>query len=223
MIEEEGVDAFESEIRRTFDSIEECRNWEHRLLKRINAVRREDFLNKSDGKSISPEAAERGRMNRSVSQLMRDASRKTGKNNAGRKHGEEMREKISASLQGNTHRLGKKDSEASRLKKSLSKIGKPSNAVGNHQPPCSCVLCGRTMTSGSLQQHYSTKHLGIKRKPAVSQHSEEAKYKMRVHRNRFVTNGSEDILIESVADRFEFLSKHTEYTPGKLIRKKRGT
>ena len=223
MIEEEGVDAFESEIRRTFDSIEECRNWEHRLLKRIHAVQREDFLNKSDGKSVSPESAEIGRKNRISSERFLSAIKKIGENNKGRVHSSETREKISKSLVGNKYKLGKKETDATRRKKRESKLGKPSNAVGNHQPPCSCILCGRLMTSGTIQLHYASVHLGIKRNPAVKQHSEEAKYKMRIHRNKFVTNGSEEILIESVADRFEFLSNHPEYSPGKLDRKKRGT
>jgi len=42
------------EIRRTFSSEEEARNWEHRVLRRINAVHREDFLNETDNKAIKP-------------------------------------------------------------------------------------------------------------------------------------------------------------------------
>ena len=44
------------EIRKTFSGdnrIKEAQHWEHRVLKRMKVVHREDFLNKTDGKSIS--------------------------------------------------------------------------------------------------------------------------------------------------------------------------
>lgn len=42
------------EIRKTFLSIDACREWEHRVLKRMRVIYRDDFLNKTDNKSICP-------------------------------------------------------------------------------------------------------------------------------------------------------------------------
>lgn len=42
------------QVRRIFDNSESSRNWEHRVLRRINAVYREDFLNETDNKAIKP-------------------------------------------------------------------------------------------------------------------------------------------------------------------------
>ena len=45
------------EIRKTFigqNRVAEARNWEHKVLKRLKATTRTDYLNRSDGKSIPP-------------------------------------------------------------------------------------------------------------------------------------------------------------------------
>lgn len=109
-----GKDSFIYEIRKTFDDKQKARNWEHKVLKRINAVIRNDFLNKTDNISICPNAAK--------------------------------------------SMLGKKESEETRLKKSKAKLGKPSNAIGCHQPRCSCLICHREMTSGTLKRHFDYHH-----------------------------------------------------------------
>ena len=45
------------QIRKTFRNVDDARLWEERLLKRIDAARRSDFLNKANGKAIPPELA----------------------------------------------------------------------------------------------------------------------------------------------------------------------
>lgn len=42
------------EIRKVFDDVTKARMWEHRVLKRLDAANRGEFLNKSDGLSIPP-------------------------------------------------------------------------------------------------------------------------------------------------------------------------
>ena len=158
MIEQFGKESFVFEIRKTFDEIETARLWETRVLKKINAVTRQDFINRTDNISISNDDAERGRRNRISSEAHKAAVSIVGKSNAGKKHSLQTKEKVSASLIGNTRRTGKKDSEYTRLKKSISKIGKPSNAVGNYQPVCSCIICGKRVTSSTIKQH-SNKHI----------------------------------------------------------------
>jgi hypothetical protein len=44
--------SFEYEVRKTFNNIFKCQEWEFKVLKRINAVERDDFLNKSNGKGL---------------------------------------------------------------------------------------------------------------------------------------------------------------------------
>jgi hypothetical protein len=48
------------QIRKTFSLIESARTWEHKVLKRLNAARRYDYLNRTDNYSISPEDCGRG-------------------------------------------------------------------------------------------------------------------------------------------------------------------
>lgn len=40
------------EIRKEFDSINEARNWENKVLKRLKVIKRNDYLNKTDNISI---------------------------------------------------------------------------------------------------------------------------------------------------------------------------
>ena len=47
-------------VRKTFDSISEAQQWEHKVLRRINAKERADFLNKTDNICISYEAGAEG-------------------------------------------------------------------------------------------------------------------------------------------------------------------
>ena len=53
LIEQYGVTGFDFEIRKVFNSVKEARDWEHRVLYRIKAKNRNDFLNKTDNKSIN--------------------------------------------------------------------------------------------------------------------------------------------------------------------------
>ena len=47
-------------IRKTFENKTAARLWENKVLKRMNVVKRDDFLNKTDNISIAPEAAMKG-------------------------------------------------------------------------------------------------------------------------------------------------------------------
>lgn len=55
-----GKDSFEFEIRKTFNSQNESRQWEHRVLRRMKVIKDTRFLNQTDNISISPEAASKG-------------------------------------------------------------------------------------------------------------------------------------------------------------------
>lgn len=156
LIEEYGEDSFLFEIRKIFDDKEKCREWEHKVLRRLNVVRRSDFINKTDNKAISQESAIIGLKNRTPSEKFISHITSVGKSNKGRMHSTEINKK--KGVPGNKFSLGRKDNEATKLKKRNSKLGKPSNAVGNKQPRCSCLLCGKEITSSVLKRHYSYNH-----------------------------------------------------------------
>ena len=49
LIEKFGTDSFEVKVRRLFDSGEKALLWEHKLLTRLNAAKRSDWLNRHNG------------------------------------------------------------------------------------------------------------------------------------------------------------------------------
>jgi hypothetical protein len=51
LIAEYGVDSFEFEVRRTFDNGKSALLWEHKVLRRLNASERPDWINRHNGGS----------------------------------------------------------------------------------------------------------------------------------------------------------------------------
>lgn len=47
LISEYGKESFSFEIRKTFSSIEECRKWEERVLRKLNVTSKDDWINKN--------------------------------------------------------------------------------------------------------------------------------------------------------------------------------
>lgn len=45
------------QIRKTFNNINDARNWEHKVLRRMNIIYNDKFLNKTDNHSIDPKYA----------------------------------------------------------------------------------------------------------------------------------------------------------------------
>lgn len=157
LINRYGKDSFVYEIRKTFQDKKKAIAWEHRVLRKINAVSRNDFINKTDNIAICPDSA-RAMLGKSQTTKQKAAASKTGKSNLGRKASDETKAKISISLLDNKYKLGKKESDETRVKKSLSKLGKPSNAIGNNQPRCSCLECHRQITSSTIKSHFQRYH-----------------------------------------------------------------
>lgn len=158
LIELDGKNSFEIQIRKTFSDANKARIWENKVLNRLNVINRSDFINKSNNISISPEAAASAMKGKHQSEKQKLIVNQIGKANLGRKHTEETRKKVSISLIGNTRKLGVKESIETKLKKSLAKIGKPGNAIGNYQPRCSCIICKKETTSGTLKRHFNYYH-----------------------------------------------------------------
>ena len=156
LIHQYGEETFMYEIRKTFDNANDARLWEHKVLRRMNVVHREDFLNMTDNISISPEAASRGSKGRTPSEANLTHARNMGLANKGKVHSKEINK--TKGHPGNKHKLGIKESVESKEKKRLSKLGKPSNAIGNYQPKCSCICCHKVLTSGTIKQHVMKWH-----------------------------------------------------------------
>ena len=128
LIRKYGKKSFQFEIRKTFKTTKQARMWEHKVLKRLKVIYRNDFLNLTDNKSVDPVYL--SRINK-------------GKNNAmyGRKHSKETKEKISRLGRGkklseetkeklrfyagkNHYMYGKKLSEETKQKIRIGNLGK---------------------------------------------------------------------------------------------------
>ena len=133
LIEETGKDSFEYEIRKTFSSVDDAREWEHRVLRRMNALGRDDFLNMTNGKSLPPrygphsEETKR-KMSKPRTVKFKPASderkQKVSKALKGIPRSEEVKDKISKSNLGKSKSLEhrKKISEAIKAKHSANKL-----------------------------------------------------------------------------------------------------
>ena len=49
LIKEEGSENFRFEIRKIFTNVDDCRSWEHRVLKKLNAAKSDNWYNKHNG------------------------------------------------------------------------------------------------------------------------------------------------------------------------------
>jgi len=130
LIEQYGADSFVFDIRKTFDDKQSARNWETKVLKKLNVVSREDFLNMTDNISISPEAASKGKKGKvGIYKISQEQINAIKKANTGLKRSEEVKKKMSNSAKGKRSgdmnpMFGKKMSEETKQKMRLAKIGK---------------------------------------------------------------------------------------------------
>lgn len=102
------------QIRRTFKTKDQAVDWEHKVLKRLDAARRPDFLNGTNGKAPSMQ----GRNHR------HESKEKSRISNTGLKRSDKAVKNNSAA-QLKRIAAGYSDSEATRLKKRLSHLNVP--------------------------------------------------------------------------------------------------
>ena len=126
LVEQYGEDSFQYEIRKTFSDKQSARTWETKVLKKLNVVVREDFLNMTDNISISPEAASKGRKGKfgmfKNSQKQIDAIKKA---NTGLKRSEEVKKKMSEAHKGrDAWNKGIPHSEETKQKMATARIGR---------------------------------------------------------------------------------------------------
>lgn len=90
------------EIRREFGDRESAIEWEHRVLRRIGAVKSEKWLNRFDGKAIHPDDAYRGAKQKKPNRKRLEAA-------------EKERRRIAAIADGRASRLNTEDSVLKRI------------------------------------------------------------------------------------------------------------
>lgn len=135
LIEEYGIDAFDYEVRKTFENGDSARAWEKRVLKTLNVVNDDRWLNKNDTISIAPMPGENnpmyGKTHSEETKKRMSCDRKgkrSGENNPmyGKTHSEETKKKMQG--QKRSHETKRKisqyaknrtDEHKENLKKSL--------------------------------------------------------------------------------------------------------
>jgi len=80
------------EVRKIFERVSQAQEWENKVLRRLKVVSKEKWLNKTDNKSVCPEASLRGARKKKAHYIQ--------KNRLGYKHSEETKRKISESRTG---------------------------------------------------------------------------------------------------------------------------
>jgi len=94
LIRKYGKKSFIFEVRKTFKTAKQAMNWEHKVLRRMKVIYRNDFLNQTDNKSIDPKTTIKANTGRKGYWL-------------GKTFSKETRKKISISKQGkNNPRYG---------------------------------------------------------------------------------------------------------------------
>lgn len=116
LIEAHGKDAFDYEIRKTFDTADAAREWETQVLQRMKVVNDDNWLNKTNNKSIE---AKSGKDHPNYQRNFSSEHRKNlSKSAKGKSKSEEHRKKLS------TVNKGKKLSDKTKIKISQSGKGR---------------------------------------------------------------------------------------------------
>ena len=126
LVEEYGAESFVFEIRKVFSDKHSARNWETKVLTKLNVVKREDFLNRTDNISIAPEDASKGRKGKyGVFKLSQNRIDSLKKANTGLKRSDEVKKKMSESAKGKTPwNKGIPHSEETKRKMAIARIGR---------------------------------------------------------------------------------------------------
>jgi len=126
------------EVRRTFDDAKSAIDWESKVLKRMQVIYKEEWLNKTDNRSILMDKETREKISKSKKgktvrkgfTLSEEHKRKIGeanKKHKGRKMSEETRRKISESMKGKNKRPKSNDHKRklSESQKGKTRSGRP--------------------------------------------------------------------------------------------------
>ena len=144
LIKRYGKKSFIFEIRKTFKTPKQALNWEYKVLKKIKAIYRNDFLNLTDNKCIDPKylsKINKGKNNpwynkkhtkESIKKIKlaslnrkhtKESKEKIKLYNLGKKHTKQTKEKLRILAMGNTNMLGKKHTKKTKEKLKLASLG----------------------------------------------------------------------------------------------------
>jgi len=152
LVEQYGENTFEYEIRKTFTDKQSARNWETKVLKKMNVVVRSDFLNMTDNISISPEAASKGRKGKvGIYKISQEQINAIKKANTGLKRSEEVKKKMSEAHKGKpTWNKGIPHSEETKQKMATARIGR--KQPKGYADKMRVALTGRKLYVNHLEQ-----------------------------------------------------------------------
>lgn len=110
LIEKYGVESFNVQIRRVFNTGEEARQWEHRVLKRLKVSKRKDWINKTNGQ---PPVCNFSRMGQGLGRKLSNKHKESiSKGNSGKLKGKSQ--SIEHRQKAANTRLGSKRSKETR-------------------------------------------------------------------------------------------------------------
>ena len=153
LIRKYGKKSFKFEIRKTFKTCKQALNWEHKVLKRLKVIYKDNFLNLTDNKSVDPKYLSKinkgknnpfynKKHNKNIIEKIRLSSLKRKhteetKNkirlfNIGKKHSKKTIKKLILASIGNTNRKGKKHSKKTIEKLRLAGIGNTNRKGKNY-------------------------------------------------------------------------------------------
>jgi len=119
LIKRYGKKSFLFEIRKTFKTQKKAREWEHKVLRRMKVIYRNDFLNLTDNKSIDPKVISKANLGK-IGYMK------------GKKHKQSTKNKISKKAKGkNNSRYGVilEDKQKKKISNSLKKWFKNPNNI----------------------------------------------------------------------------------------------
>jgi len=173
LIKKYGKKSFIFEIRKVFKTKNQARDWEHKILKRMKVIYRDDFLNQTDNKSIDPKVISKANLGKvgcmkgkkHKQSTKNKISKKTkGKNNPryGVLLNDKQKKKISNSLKkwfknpNNKHpRLGKKHS-----KKTIELFKKINKGKNNPRYGAKITLEHKRKLIAGRNKYYEERRLG---------------------------------------------------------------
>lgn len=144
------------QVRKIFKDEKSALIWESTVLRRMNVINDDRWLNQTNNKAISTQAAIKG-STRPKSLNMR---KKLSKTRTGMKHSDETKKKISLSKIGK--KISKKSPMTSEHRKKLSDFGK--TLIGSKNP-----FYGKKHTK-STKEKISNKKKGVKIGPMSDEH-----------------------------------------------------
>ena len=174
LISEYGKDSFIFEIRKTFPARpKDAQEWERRVLRRINAGGRQDFLNKSNG--VAPKLSgwknpffgkKHSEGSKSAMSAKAKERLKNPKNNPmyGKNHSDDTKKRLSADRKGITYeeRYGKEKALEIKQKASMKLSGPANPNFGKKRPEISGVF--NPMNNPLTKAKHSD---GVKNRPTL--------------------------------------------------------